>query len=565
MSNTNKNLLTVKNLTVTFKTEEKTITAARNVSFELSEGEILGLVGESGSGKSVTGMGLLRLIPTPPGRIESGSVCFNGKNLLNLPIRELRRVRGKDIGIIFQEPITALSPLHTIGDQLMESLILHNQITKHSAWITSMEWLTKVGIPDPERQMNAYPFQFSGGMRQRVMIAMVLMLNPRIIIADEPTTAVDVTTQRRIFELILRIKKRKTSLILITHDMGVVWQLCDRVLVMKDAEIIENGPLEKIFKNPSEVYTQKLLSSVPRLDSPPRRSRIEITDQTTLPSAEIREVEPPIVQINNLRTWFPIRRGIFARTIGFVKAVDGVSLSINTGETFALVGESGSGKTTLGRSILGLDRATDGDIFFRKFNLNKAKSSELKSLRRSLQIIFQDPFSSLNPRMTIADIVTEGLIEHKLLNGNKEDTAVRLLEEVGLNADHLYRYPHEFSGGQRQRICLSRAISLKPEFVVCDEALSALDVTIQAQILDLLIELQNKYNLSYLFITHDLGVVKEIADRVAVMKDGKIIEEGSTTRVLESPHELYTKELISAVPNPGDDQSRLSLQGLTNF
>lgn len=565
MSNTTGNLLSVKNLTVAFETEDKTITAVKNVSFELSEGEILGLVGESGSGKSVTGMGLLRLIPTPPGRIESGSVCFNGCNLLDLPIKELRRVRGKEIGIIFQEPITALSPLHTIGDQLMESLLLHNQITKQNARTISIEWLTKVGISDPERQMNAYPFQFSGGMRQRVMIAMVLMQNPRIIIADEPTTAVDVTTQRRIFELILRIKRRKTSLLLITHDMGVVWQLCDRVLVMKDAEIIENGTLEKIFKNPTESYTRELLSSVPRLDSPPRRSRIEITKQITHPSLNTREIEPPIVHINNLRTWFPLRRGIFARTVGFVKAVDGVSLSINAGETLALVGESGSGKTTLGRSILGLDKAIKGDVFFKKTNLLKAKSSELRSLRRSLQIIFQDPYSSLNPRMTIADIVTEGLMEHKLLDGNKEDTAVRLLEEVGLNADHLYRYPHEFSGGQRQRICISRAISLKPEFVVCDEAVSALDVTIQAQILDLLIELQAKYNLSYLFITHDLGVVKEIADRVAVMQDGKIVEEGSTTRVLHSPRELYTKELISAVPNPGDYQSRLSLQGLASF
>ncbi|MBH66973.1 MAG: microcin ABC transporter ATP-binding protein, partial [Rhodospirillaceae bacterium] len=422
MLNTKKPLLSVKNLTVTFETEEKTITAVRNVSFELSEGEILGLVGESGSGKSVTGMSLLRLIPTPPGKIESGSVFFNECNLLNLPIKELRRIRGKDIGIIFQEPITALSPLHTIGDQLMESLILHNQTTKHHARITSIEWLAKVGIPDPERQMNAYPFQFSGGMRQRVMIAMVLMLNPRIIIADEPTTAVDVTTQRRIFELILRIKKRRTSLILITHDMGVVWQLCDRVLVMKDAEIIENGLLDKIFKNPAQEYTKELLRSVPRLDSPPRRSRIAITDRNTIPPTEIQEEKSPVVQITNLRTWFPVRRGIFARTVGFVKAVDGVSLSVNAGETLALVGESGSGKTTLGRSILGLDKAINGDVFFRKFNLNKAKSSELRSVRRSLQIIFQDPFSSLNPRMTIADIVTEGLIEHQLLIGKKEDT-----------------------------------------------------------------------------------------------------------------------------------------------
>ena len=564
MPNATQNLLSVDNLSVTFQTEASTVTAVRNVSFDINEGEILGLVGESGSGKSVTGMSLLRLIPTPPGRIESGSVRLGDRDLLHLPIDELRQVRGKEIGIIFQEPMTALSPLHTIGDQLMESLLLHHPMTKQEARQMSIEWLDKVGIPDPEQRMRAYPFQFSGGMRQRAMIAMVLMLNPRIIIADEPTTAVDVTTQRQIFQLVLRMKTQKASLLFITHDMGVIWQLCDRVLVMKHAEIVEEGPIEKLFRNPSHAYTRELLGAVPRLDAHPRRSRLETTSQSSDSTPETLSVDPPIVRIRDLRTWFPIRRGVFARTVGYVKAVDGVNLSIKAGETLALVGESGSGKTTLGRSILGLDRAMEGEILFRETNLLKAPRSGLRPLRRSLQIIFQDPFSSLNPRMTIADIVTEGLIEHKLMEGSKEDTAVRLLEEVGLEANHLHRYPHEFSGGQRQRICISRAISLKPKFVVCDEAVSALDVTIQAQILDLLIDLQERYNLSYLFITHDLGVVKEIADRVAVMKNGRIVEEGSTAQVIDSPRDPYTKELIAAVPNPGDDHSRLSLQGSTD-
>jgi peptide/nickel transport system ATP-binding protein len=560
MPDTADKLLSVNDLTVTFRTEDTVVTAVSNVGFHIDEGEILGLVGESGSGKSVTGMSLLRLIPTPPGKIESGSAMFGGRDLLRLTGNELRRVRGREIGIIFQEPMTALSPLHTIGDQLAESLLLHQDMSKQEAWQKSIEWLDKVGIPDPEQRMGAFPFQFSGGMRQRAMIAMVLMLNPRLIIADEPTTALDVTTQRQIFELVLKMKKDKTSLLFITHDMGVIWQLCDRVLVMKDAEIVEEGPTDSIFLNPSHPYSRELLEAVPRLNSPPRNPRLEIRTRPVDPVAEPPEEALPLVTITNLKTWFPIRRGVFARTVGYVKAVNGVSLCIKAGETLALVGESGSGKTTLGRSILGLDKAMEGEILFRHTNLLGASRKIFKPLRRNLQTVFQDPFSSLNPRMTVIDIVTEGLIEHRQLEESKDDAAVRILEEVGLEADHRHRYPHEFSGGQRQRICIARAISLKPEFIVCDEAVSALDVTIQAQILDLLIELQEKYNLSYLFITHDLGVVKEIADRVAVMKNGSIVEEGTTAQVIGSPRNQYTKELIAAVPIPGDKQNRLYMR-----
>ena len=560
MSDAVKRLLEVKNLTVSFRTEELKVTAVRDVSFHIDEGEILGLVGESGSGKSVTGMSMLRLIHCPPGEIESGSARFKDRDLLSLPIKELRKVRGGEIGIIFQEPMTALSPLHTIGDQLVESLLLHRTISREEAWKRSVEWLDKVGIPEPEERMRAFPFQFSGGMRQRAMIAMVVMLNPSLIIADEPTTAVDVTTQRQIFELLIRMKSEKTSLLFITHDMGVIWQLCDRVIVMKEAQIVEESPIEELFERPSHSYTRSLLAAVPRLNSPPRRRPLEVMSELNGDSVEGEPEETAVIRIRNLKTWFPIRRGVFARVVGHVKAVDGVSLAIRPGETLALVGESGSGKTTLGRTILGLEKAQEGEIYYEERDLMKLNRSQFKPLRRDLQIIFQDPFSSLNPRMTVLDILTEGLVEHRELTDSKEDTAVRLLREVGLEPDHRHRYPHEFSGGQRQRICIARAISLKPKFIVCDEAVSALDVTIQAQILDLLIDLQERYNLSYLFITHDLGVVKEIADRTIVMKNGRIVEEGDTTEVIESPKQDYTRELVSAVPIPGDRESRQSIR-----
>ena len=544
MMSETKNLLEVRNLSVEFKTEDTIVRAVDNLSFDLKQGEILGIVGESGSGKSVTGMSLVRLIPDPIGKIVSGTANFSGTDLLKIPIDELKKIRGEEIGIIFQEPMTALSPLVKVGKQIVETLQLHRDISKEEAWGFGIEWLKKVGIPEPEERMHSFPFEFSGGMRQRVMIALVLMLEPSVIIADEPTTALDVTTQHQIFELILRVRKEESSVIFITHDMGVIWQLCDRVMVMEKAKKVEEGALRDLFASPKEEYTKVLLASVPRL-----------TDEAKVCDLEKK---PPLVEVRNLRTWFPIKKGIFSKTVGHVKAVDDLSLDIFPGETLAVVGESGSGKSTLGRTILGLERATSGNIAYRGDSLIGLNRKEFLPFRKNLQIIFQDPFSSLNPRMTILDILTEGMEEHGMLNGEpKQELAVRLLEEVQLEADHIFRYPHEFSGGQRQRICIARALSLKPELIICDEAVSALDVTIQAQVIELLIKLQENYGLSYMFISHDLSVVKKISDRTVVMKAGSILEQGQTAEVIGNPKHEYTKSLLNAVPVPGEESCRL--------
>ena len=541
-----KNLLEVRNLSVEFKTEDTIVRAVDNLSFDLKQGEILGIVGESGSGKSVTGMSLVRLIPDPIGKIVSGTANFCGTDLLQMPIDELKKIRGEEIGIIFQEPMSALSPLVKVGKQIVETLQLHRDISKEEAWGVGIEWLRKVGIPEPEERMHSFPFEFSGGMRQRVMIALVLMLEPSVIIADEPTTALDVTTQLQIFELILRIRKEESSVIFITHDMGVIWQLCDRVMVMEKAKKVEEGALRDLFASPKEEYTKVLLASVPRL-----------TDEAKVCDLE---KETPLVEVRNLRTWFPIKKGIFSKTVGHVKAVDDLSLDIFPGETLAVVGESGSGKSTLGRTILGLERATSGDIAYRGNSLIGLNRKEFLSFRKNLQIIFQDPFSSLNPRMTILDILTEGMEEHGMLNGEpKQELAVRLLEEVQLEADHIFRYPHEFSGGQRQRICIARALSLKPELIICDEAVSALDVTIQAQVIELLMKLQENYGLSYMFISHDLSVVKKISDRTVVMKSGSIVEQGQTAEVIGNPKHEYTQSLLNAVPVLGEESCRLAV------
>lgn len=548
MSSSDDKILEVNNLSVEFSSDGEIVRAVDDLSFSLKRGEILGLVGESGSGKSVTGMSLLRLIPEPIGKIVSGEAKFRDQDLLRLPIDELKKIRGKEIGIIFQEPMTALSPLVTVGKQMVESLRLHFPIDKAEAEKRSIEWLDKVGIPDPEGRMRSYPFEFSGGMRQRVMIAMVLMLDPAIIIADEPTTALDVTTQRQIFELILKVRKKESSILFITHDMGVIWQLCDRVMVMEKSRKVEVGDLRDLFEAPEQPYTRKLLAAVPRLTDEPRR---DVGD----------EKGEPLFEIRNLKTWYPIKSGVFSRVVGHVKAVNDVSCEIRKGETLALVGESGSGKSTLGRTLLGLEKARSGEIVFKGKNLVGLSQKERRTFSRHMQVVFQDPFSSLNPRQTVLDILTEGLEEHGLLRDRtKVEVATTLLEEVELKAEHIYRYPHEFSGGQRQRICIARAISLKPEFIILDEAVSALDVTIQAQVIDLLMSLQEKFGLTYLFISHDLSVVKRIADRTIVLKQGKILEQGPTSRVIGDPKNEYTKELLSAVPIPGDEASRLSLR-----
>jgi ABC-type microcin C transport system duplicated ATPase subunit YejF len=542
-------LLSVRNLTVTFEVEGRTIRAVEDVSFEIRPGEIVGLVGESGSGKSVSAMSTIRLVPNPPGRVEKGEVIFDGKDLLTLPIEELRGIRGKEISVIFQEPMTALSPLHSVGQQLAEVVRIHEPGTsKEEAMARAIEWLGKVGIPDPAERAKAYPFQFSGGMRQRVMIAMALILHPRLIIADEPTTALDVTLQAQIFELILAMKAEDTSILFITHDMGVIWELADRVLVMKNGRLIEEGEVEPLFAAPKEAYTRELLSAVPRLTDAPRVSALR------------PEGTSPIIEVRNLKTWFPVKRGVFARTVDWVRAVDDVSIDVYPGECLGLVGESGSGKTTLGRSILGLETSQSGEILYGGENIRGLGYHAMRPYRRNLQMIFQDPFSSLNPRLTVLEILTEGLIEHGILKGDRREVAAHWLEEVGLPADNMNRYPHEFSGGQRQRICVARAVAVEPKFVVCDEAVSALDVTIQAQVIDLLMELKDKLGLSYLFISHDLSVVKRICDRVVVMRHGKVVEAGRTVDLVEHPQSDYTKRLIAAVPVPGDPAKRARRQ-----
>lgn len=538
-------LLSVKDLTISFDVEGRTVRAVDGISFDVRPGEIVGLVGESGSGKTVSAMSTIRLVPTPPGNIESGEVLFEGKDLLKLPIDDLRKIRGKDISVIFQEPMTALSPLHTVGDQLAETIRVHDpEVSKEDAMSKAIEWLEKVGIPDPEERAKAYPFQFSGGMRQRAMIAMALILHPKLIIADEPTTALDVTLQAQIFELILEMKAADTSILFITHDMGVIWELADRVLVMKNGKIVERGPVEELFSEPKDDYTKKLLSAVPRLTDEPIESGV------------LDENAEPLIEVEGLKTWFPVKRGVFARTVDWVKAVDDVSMEIFPGECLGLVGESGSGKTTLGRSILGLDTSREGSIRFEGNEIRGHGYHAMRSYRRDLQMVFQDPFSSLNPRLTVLEILTEGPIEHGILKENRRDAAARWLEEVGLEADTMNRYPHEFSGGQRQRICVARAIAVEPKFIVCDEAVSALDVTIQAQVIDLLMELREKLGLSYLFISHDLSVVKRICNRTIVMRHGKVVEAGLTQSLVDDPQSEYTRQLIAAVPIPGDPNKR---------
>ncbi|MDF1825111.1 MAG: dipeptide ABC transporter ATP-binding protein [Verrucomicrobiales bacterium] len=538
-------LLSVQNLTVSFDVEGRTITAVDDISYDIMPGEIVGLVGESGSGKSVGAMSTLRLVPSPPGRVDQGEILFKGRSILSMPVEELRALRGKEISVIFQEPMTALSPLHSVGKQLAETVRIHDHsVSKEDAWARGVEWLGKVGIPDPGKRAKAYPFQFSGGMRQRVMIAMALILKPKLIIADEPTTALDVTLQAQIFDLILEMKSEDTSILFITHDMGVIWELADRVLVMKDGKVVERGDVETIFSHPKEPYTQELLSAVPRLTDEPVAHPV------------FEEASKPIIVVNELKTWFPVKQGVLARTADWVKAVDDVSIEIMPGECLGLVGESGSGKTTLGRSILGLDTPREGEILFEGTEIRGLGYHAMRPLRRDLQMIFQDPFSSLNPRLTILEILTEGLIEHGVLKGDKREVAAHWLTEVGLEPDVMNRYPHEFSGGQRQRICVARAVAIEPKFVVCDEAVSALDVTIQAQVIDLLMDLRDKLGLSYLFISHDLSVVKRICERTVVMRHGKVVEAGATRDLIENPQSDYTRRLIAAVPIPGDAQKR---------
>ena len=558
MIRTSEKLLSVNDLTVHFDTDEGVVEAVNDVSLDIRPGEIVGLVGESGSGKTVTAQSILRLAPRPPARFVRGSALFDGDDLLTLPIERLRRIRGAAISMIFQEPMTALSPLHRVGRQLGEMLRFHTGMEPEAAWKFSVEWLDRVGLPDPEQRMSFYPHHLSGGMRQRVMIAMALMLKPRLIIADEPSTALDVTVQAQIFRLLMRMKEQDTSMLLITHDLAVVWEVCDRIYVMKDSRLVERGDIEPIFKAPAHDYTRALLRAVPRLYQAGKGAgKSQPAGRSSAGAGQ------ELLRATNLRVWFPVKKGLFARTAGHVKAVDDIDLSISGGTTVGLVGESGSGKTTLGRAVIGLQPVNDGSIVFEDTELGGLDKRRMKPWRRNLQMIFQDPYSSLNPRMTVMDILTEGLREHGLLDMPKRDKAVQLLEEVELRADMANRYPFEFSGGERQRISIARALSLEPKFIVCDEPVSALDVTIQAQVIDLLRRLQARHGIAYLFISHDLSVVRQLSERILVMHRGKIVERGRTEDVIFNPQHEYTKTLLDAVPVPGDIERRRRMRAGT--
>jgi microcin C transport system ATP-binding protein len=530
---TDASLLEVKNLSVNFGTGDDAVRAVKNVSFEIKRGETLAVVGESGSGKSVTALSILQLLPYPMANHPTGSIRFQGRELVGAPPRDLLDVRGNRISMIFQEPMTSLNPLHTIERQVNEVLILHKGLTRSAARKRTLELLEQVGIPEAATRLDAFPHQLSGGQRQRVMIAMALANEPDLLIADEPTTALDVTIQAQILKLLKTLQARYgMALLFITHDLGIVRKMADRVCVMTKGLIVEQGPVAAVFDNPQHSYTQHLLSAEPKGRPAP---------------ADPAAAE--ILALDDVKVHFPIKRGVLRRTVGYIKAVDGVSLSLREGHTIGLVGESGSGKTTLGLALLRLE-GSKGGIQFDKQDLQALSQREIRPLRRQMQIVFQDPFSSLSPRMSVGEIVGEGLQVHKIGSEAERSRMIdQALTEVGLDPAARERYPHEFSGGQRQRIAIARALVLKPRLIVLDEPTSALDMSVQAQIVDLLRDLQTRHKLAYLFISHDLKVVRALADEVLVLRHGKVVERGSAQQIFERPQTPYTQALIAAAFN----------------
>ena len=527
-------LLSVRDLSVAFHQGSRTTLAVDRISFDVRKGETVALVGESGSGKSVTALSMMKLLPYPSASHPSGKIRFEGQDLLQLSDREMRRIRGARFSIIFQEPMTSLNPLHTIAKQIGETLLIHQGLTGPASIARMIELLTQVGIPDPASRLWSYPHQLSGGQRQRVMIAMALANEPDLLIADEPTTALDVTVQAQILILLKELQKRLgMSMLFITHDLGIVRKLADTVCVMKEGKIVEQGAVETVFRNPQHPYTRALMAAEPKPDPAPLQ-----------PDA------PVVVEAKNLKVWFPIKRGVLRRVVGHIKAVDGVTVSVRKGETLGIVGESGSGKTTLGLAILRLI-SSQGLICFLGNTIAGLRFREMLPFRRDMQIVFQDPYGSLSPRMSVSDIIEEGLWVHhpRLSEAERQSRVVRALLDVGLDPETRFRYPHEFSGGQRQRIALARAIVLEPSFVVLDEPTSALDMLIQSQMVDLLRELQKRRNLTYLFISHDLRVVAALASRLMVMRQGKIVEEGPAAELFANPKSDYTRALFAAAFN----------------
>ncbi len=527
-------LLSVRDLSVAFGQGAREVLAVDRVSFDIGKGETVALVGESGSGKSVTALSVMKLLPYPAAHHPSGAITFKGQSLLTMPERDIRRVRGNDITIIFQEPMTSLNPLHTIEKQLSEVLLLHRGMTGEAARARIISLLDQVGIPDPAGRLGSYPHQLSGGQRQRVMIAMALANEPDLLIADEPTTALDVTVQAQILKLLKDTQVRLgMSMLFITHDLGIVRKLADKVCVMNHGKIVEAGPVERVFTAPEHAYTKALLAAEPKPDPAPPR-----------PDA------PLVIKTDDLKVWFPIKRGVMRKTVGHIKAVDGISMELRKGETLGVVGESGSGKTTLGLAILRLI-SSNGPIVYMGHTIQGLKFKEMRPYRRDMQIVFQDPYGSLSPRMSVADIVEEGLRVHhpKLSEEERGQRVVIALTEVGLDPETRYRYPHEFSGGQRQRIALARALVLEPTFIVLDEPTSALDMLIQAQMVDLLRDLQKKRDLTYMFISHDLRVVAALASRLIVLRHGKMVEEGAAADLFKAPKTDYTRALFAAAFN----------------
>lgn len=576
-------LLEIKNLVTEFSTEGNVLKAVNDVSFTLNRGETIGIVGESGSGKSVTSLSAMRLIPNPPGRIAGGEILFHQKDgsstdLVQIGEKKMRAIRGNDIAMIFQEPMTSLNPVFTCGDQVMEAILLHQKVSKKEAKEKTIALFKEVQLPRPEDIFDAYPHQISGGQKQRVMIAMAMSCNPSILIADEPTTALDVTVQQTILDLMLKLQREHDmGIMFITHDLGVIAELADKVVVMYKGKIVEQGPVLDIFSNPQHPYTKGLLACRPPLDVRLKRlpvvsdfmklddagniqeieqSVTEATEKEIQTPAERKQVhedmyaKEPVLQIKNLKTYFPLKTNFFGKVTEEVKAVDDVTFDVYPGETLGLVGESGCGKTTLGRTVLRLVDPTDGEVIFKGQPLHSMSTDELRDVRKDIQIIFQDPYSSLNPRITVGEAILEPMKVHKLYANEKErkEKVMELLERVGLMKDHFYRYPHEFSGGQRQRICIARALALRPQFIICDESVSALDVSVQAQVLNLLNELKRDFDFTYIFISHDLSVVKFMSDRMVVMNKGVVEEMGDADQIYSNPQTEYTKKLIAAIP-----------------
>ncbi|MBE2133367.1 ABC transporter ATP-binding protein [Staphylococcus argenteus] len=523
------NLLEVNSLNVQFNYDETKVQAVKNVSFELRKKHILGIVGESGSGKSITAKSILGLLPDYPDHSLTGEIIFDGKVLTELTSASLRQIRGKDISMIFQDPLSSLNPRLTIGKQIIEVLFQHKRLSKSEAKSMTIDILDKVGIKDAIRQFNAYPHELSGGMRQRVMIAIALILKPQILIADEPTTALDASTQNQLLQLMKSLYEyTETSIIFITHDLGAVYQFCDDVIVMKDGSVVESGTVESIFKSPQHTYTKRLIDAIPN----------------------IHQTRPPRKLSNDILLKFDHVSVDYTSPSGSIfRAVRDINLSIRKGETLGIVGESGSGKSTLAKTVVGLKDVSEGFIWYNNVPISLFNAEELKPLRQDIQMIFQDPFASINPRFKVIDVIKRSLIIHgKIKDDDMIKTVVSLLEKVGLDQSFLYRYPHELSGGQRQRVSIARALAVEPKLIVCDEAVSALDVSIQKDIIDLLKQLQLDFGITYLFITHDMGVINEICDRVAVMKNGEIVELNNTEDIIKHPQSDYAKQLISAVP-----------------